>query len=109
MEKYNISKYKPTSYNQFTSNKRRNSSIFNIMDERHYEFVGSIEIPTDTKITSYKRVIEDYLSLYKVDTDCHFVYYISYPKRILQIKELLLFKKSIITENQEQFIIEDEG
>lgn len=106
--KYYISKYKPITYNQFISNKRRNRSIFNIMDERRYEFVGSIEIPTDTKITLYKRVVEDYLNLCKVDTDSHFVYYISYPKQILQIKEVLLFKKPFITSHQ-NIIMDDKG
>lgn len=90
---YSIAKYKPLiSFNPF---KHRDKSIYSIMDGRNYELFTSIIVNENEKIKSYKKFIDNNLTVMKADDTYYYVYYISYPKAIIREKEVLIFRKPI--------------
>lgn len=83
-----------------------NPNIYMLMEWRGYEFVSAIVIEADKRIKSYKKIVEDYLCQFKADVNYFYMYYVSYPKELLREKEVLIFKKKFVI-NDEECIIDE--
>lgn len=95
-----IQKYKPL-YRPFLSRSRYNqTTIYGLMSARDYSIFQEIEIG-DEKIKNYNKYVEKYLTEYFAEGsttddspyDYIYVWYVQYPKHLLEEKTLIIFRK----------------